>query len=122
MIKRILIVDDDPDVLFLLTRCLAELGPEFQLTSCSSGPEALALSQAKSFDLVISDYVMPELDGLQLASTLRERQPGLKFILVTGQGQQVLAHKAPGLHLDGLICKPFTLDRVWQMVRTVMAT
>lgn len=121
MIKQILIVDDDPDVLFLLTCFLTELGPDFQLTSCSSGLEALTLSQAKSFDLTISDYDMPGLNGLQLASAMKERQPDLKFILVTGRGGGGLAEEAPDFPLIGFIAKPFTPDLVWKVVRAVLA-
>lgn len=121
MIKQILIVDDDPAVLFFLTQCLAELGPEFQLTSCHSGQEALTLSETKLFDLVLSDYTMPGLNGLQLANALRERQPELKFILLTGRGEEVLNHKKSDVYLNGFIHKPFTPDLVWKVVRTAIA-
>ncbi len=121
MIKQVLIVDDDPDVLFLLTRFLAELGSDFQLTSCNSGQEALALSQTKSFDLAISDYDMPGLNGLQLANALKERQPDLKFILVTGRGGATLVTEVSDFPLIGFIAKPFTPDLVRKVVRAVLA-
>lgn len=121
MIKQVLIVDDDPDVLFLLTRFLADLGSDFQLTGCNSGQEALALSQTKSFDLAISDYDMPGLNGIQLASALKEQQPDLKFILVTGRGGATLATEASHFPLIGFIAKPFTPDLVRKVVRAVLA-
>lgn len=121
MIKRVLMVDDDPTILFLLTQYLAQFEPEFQLTGCSSASEAMVLSQTQTFDLLITDYLMPGLNGLQLVSALRERQPELKFILVTGLMEEVPADELSAIPLIGFIPKPFTLDLVSKVVRAVIA-
>lgn len=121
MIKQVLMVDDDPVGLFLLTRCLAQLGPEFQLAGCNSGQEALALSQTRSFDLVITDYMMPGLNGLQLAHLLKERQPDLKIILATGFIEEVPADQLAALSLIGFIPKPFSSYLVGKVVHAVLA-
>ncbi|MCB0166178.1 MAG: response regulator [Anaerolineae bacterium] len=120
MIKRILIVDDNPDILLVLTKYLALIGPDFQFEVSESGTEALTLGQIRPFDLVISDYVMGDLDGLQLASKLRQRQPGLKFILMSGGDEGSLAQKAAEAGLNSFIKKPFTLATVQETIRTVM--
>ena len=120
MITRILIVDDDPDILLLLTRSLTLVGPDYQLEVCQSGTEALTLGQIRPFDLVISDYSMDDLNGLQLASKLKERQPELKVILMSGNGYAGLAQKTAEAGLNGFISKPFKLAKVFETVRAVL--
>ncbi|HRV90647.1 MAG TPA: response regulator [Anaerolineae bacterium] len=120
MIRRILIVDDDPDILLLLTRSLTLVGPDYQLEVCQSGTEALTLGQIRPFDLVISDYSMDDLNGLQLASKLKERQPELKVILMSGNGYAGLAQKTAEAGLNGFISKPFKLAKVFETVRAVL--
>ena len=120
MIRRILIVDDDPDILLLLTRSLTLVGPDYQLEVCQSGTEALTLGQIRPFDLVISDYSMNDLNGLQLASKLKERQPELKVILMSGNGYAGLAQKTAEAGLNGFISKPFKLAKVFETVRAVL--
>ena len=120
MIRRILIVDDDPDILLLLTRSLTLVGPDYQLEVCQSRTEALTLGQIRHFDLVISDYSMDDLNGLQLASKLKERQPELKVILMSGNGYAGLAQKTAEAGLNGFISKPFKLAKVFETVRAVL--
>ena len=120
MIRRILIVDDDPDILLLLTRSLTLVGPDYQLEVCQSGTEALTLGQIRPFDLVISDYSMDDLNGLQLASKLKERQPGLKFILMSGGDEVSMSQKVAEAGLSSFIKKPFTMATVRETVRTVL--
>ena len=120
MIRRILIVDDDPDILLLLTRSLTLVGPDYQLEVCQSGTEALTLGQIRPFDLVISDYSMNDLNGLQLASKLKERLPGLKVILMSGNEYAGLAQKTAEAGLNGFISKPFKLAKVFETVRAVL--
>ena len=120
MIKRILIVDDNPDILLVLTQYLSLLGPDYQLEVCHSGIEALALERIRSFDLVISDYIMHQLDGLQLAYQLKEQQPDLKFILMSGDNKVMFTQKATEVKLSGFIHKPFTLAMVHETVRAVL--
>ena len=120
MIRRILIVDHDPDILLLLTRSVTLVGPDYQLEVCQSGTEALTLGQIRPFDLVISDYSMDDLNGLQLASKLKERQPELKVILMSGNGYAGLAQKTAEAGLNGFISKPFKLAKVFETVRAVL--
>ncbi|MCB9079782.1 MAG: response regulator [Anaerolineaceae bacterium] len=119
MIKRILLVDDNPAILSLLIRYLSQLQPNYQLEICHSGVEALSLDQIRPFDLVISDYIMDHLDGLQLARHLKQRQPDVKFILMSGDDKTVMAQKATEAGLSGFISKPFTLETIQEAMNTV---
>lgn len=120
MIKRILIVDDNPDILLLLTQYLALMGSDYQLEACHSGAEALSLGQTRPFDLVISDYAIGNMNGVQLASKLKEQQPELKFILMSGGDGDELAQRAAKAGLSNSISKPFRLSTVYEIVRTVL--
>ncbi len=117
MIKRILIVDDNPDILFIVTMYLGQLGPNYQVETCTSGPEALAAGQIRPFDLVISDYELPDFNGLELARALSGRQPGLKLILMSGGGLGPESSKAAEWGVSAFIAKPFTVEKMLAAVR-----
>ncbi|HMQ56465.1 MAG TPA: response regulator [Anaerolineae bacterium] len=115
MIKRILIVDDEPMILFLLTRYLARLGSEFHVTTCDSGEEALALDADRPFDLIMSDCDMPGMTGRDLAQTLALRRSDVKLVLMSGGDDPAL----PGSHF---LPKPFNPDEAWTAIRLALAT
>lgn len=79
---RILIVDDEPEIVRLLARRLTRRG--YHVTQASGGEEALARLQETAFDLAILDFMMPGTDGLQLARECRKVQPGLQVLILTG--------------------------------------
>lgn len=80
--RRVLLVDDDAGIRNLLARVLSTIG--CTVATASDGVEALAVASSQSFDLVISDVVMPNLDGVQLAARLRTEQPHLPVLLMSG--------------------------------------
>src|SRR5713101_4791990 len=84
MAHRILIVEDTPVDQRLFERALSEPGREIEV--CSDGREALAAFERRAADLVVSDIVMPNMEGLELLSELHTRVPGLPVILVTRFG------------------------------------
>ena len=79
---RILLVDDEAEIVRLLTRRLTRLG--HQVTAASGGVQALALSHVGTIDLAILDFMLPGMNGLELAKQLRRGDPDLKFIMLTG--------------------------------------
>lgn len=80
---RILIVDDDPDIVVLLENWLRLRG--YDVRSAPSGTEAFALVQQEHFNVVLTDLEMPGLNGLQLLSLLKDLQPRLEVIFLTGK-------------------------------------
>ena len=83
MERRILIVDDDPDVREVVEAALQEVGFETQLAG--SGQEALALVKAGDFDAVVTDLRMPGMDGLELCERIVACRPDVPVVLVTGR-------------------------------------
>lgn len=81
---RVLVVDDDQDLLDVLTEWLTLSG--FQVQTASDGMQAIAMVKQQPVDLVISDLVMPGLNGLQLLSMLKALDPLIMVIILTGHG------------------------------------
>jgi DNA-binding NtrC family response regulator len=91
--NRILLVDDDAMVLGALTSLL-ELETDYRLHRAAGGEEALALADQHEFDVVISDYLMPGLNGIDLLARFKEAQPWAPRILLTGYADKENAIRA----------------------------
>lgn len=107
-IRRILVVDDDPMVCDCVVMLLVFAG--YQVDTATSGRAALEKLQKDNFDLVFTDYTMPEMKGDELATAAKELSPRLPVVIITGNAA-LLAEPAklpPGV--DFLIAKPFLLD------------
>ena len=82
MNERILLVDDEPDILDMLQHFLN--GQGYQVKKALGGEEAIEIFQADSFDLVITDIRMPGMDGLDLMLRLKEMDKDVEVIILTG--------------------------------------
>jgi HD-like signal output (HDOD) protein len=83
--KRILFVDDEPNILAGLRRMLRSMRKEFDMFFAESGDAALELCAEEPFDVVVSDMRMPGMDGAQLLTHIQERHPQTIRIMLTGQ-------------------------------------
>jgi len=90
---RVLYVDDEPGLLEIAHLFLAETG-EFRVTTTTSAKEALDPGLIQSHDLIISDYQMPEMDGITLLKEVRNRYGKIPFILFTGRGREEVVIEA----------------------------
>ena len=89
----VLYVDDESTLLDMAKTYLDQTG-EFCVTTALSGPSALDLLATTQFDAVISDYQMPEMDGIELLKQVRAAFPMLPFIIFTGKGREEIAIEA----------------------------
>jgi PAS domain S-box-containing protein len=89
----ILYVDDEQSLLDLGKKFL-ERGGLFDVDTALSAAEALALLQKNEYDGIISDYQMPEMDGIELLKNIRSRYPDLPFIIFTGKGREEIVIEA----------------------------
>lgn len=101
---RVLYVDDDESFL-TTTKQILELKNLFHVETVSVVKDAMLKLQQNDFDVVVSDYQMPEKDGLTFLSDLRESGSTLPFILFTGKGREEVAIKALNLGADYYINK-----------------
>jgi len=115
--KHILVVDDDASILSILTRALAA----YDLTVAHDGAEALALANNRPLDLLVTDYLMPEMTGDELISKLRAERPELKALVITGHGD-LLDREAPEWWAAvPHVAKPFRIQALRETIETILA-
>src|SRR5579884_4039882 len=87
---RLLVVDDEPFVANVLLSSLTRAG--YRVTVAHSGPEALRRLREDpgAYDIVLTDHGMPGMTGLQLVEQIKQEQPGLPVLLLTGWGENLL--------------------------------
>jgi PAS domain S-box-containing protein len=90
---KILHIDDDADFLSVGSRILQKMG-DFEITPVSTGAEALNILSHESFDAIISDYQMPDMDGIILLKKIRSQGNTLPFIFFTGKGREEVVIEA----------------------------
>lgn len=105
---EILFVDDDKDILFIVEKYLSRYG--YNISVVDNGIDALSLVKQKNFDVVFTDFKMPEFDGLELLAAIKEYRPETEVVIVTGYGSMESAVKAMKFGSYDYIQKPFKLD------------
>jgi CheY-like chemotaxis protein len=118
--QRILIVDDDPAVLLTLAASIEKLNPAFVVDTCESGAEALTYLENYQYTLVLTDYSMPGMSGLDLTRLVREHSSETRIIMMTAYGSDALRNQATDLHLDAFIDKPFTVKQIREIINHIM--
>jgi CheY-like chemotaxis protein len=116
----ILIVDDDPDMRLYLRGCLRGLGDASgPVIDAADGVEALERVRANGIALVISDVVLPRLDGLKLRQAIRDDSvlASLPVLLISGELEVALPSSGPG---DAFLQKPFNARELLAAVRYLM--
>jgi CheY-like chemotaxis protein len=113
---RILVIDDDAGVRRFIVECLEMLG--YQVSQAASGQEGLASLDSDTPDLLIVDYAMPGMNGVEVVQMARERAPTLPIILATGYADMEAVDKLIGL--GGLLRKPFRIDDLQAAVRDAL--
>ncbi|GGL69761.1 response regulator [Wenxinia marina] len=118
---RVMVVDDMSVSRGLLTQALEEIGI-WKVDAQNSGQSALSRLAASPVHLVISDFNMPGMDGLQLLEGLRSNRSTqqIGFILVTGTPTQEIVDKGRRLGLNNLVKKPFTTASLKQSIEAVV--
>jgi CheY-like chemotaxis protein len=103
---RILLVDDDPDLLEMYRGILAELPSRPEIRTAVSGPRALAMLEAEPFRLLICDLKMPKMDGLQVLSIVRRKYPELRTVVLTAVVDEQFRSRVYALGVDLFWNKP----------------
>ena len=117
---RVLCVDDESVILQILRRLLEVQG--FEPVTCGDPLLALTVFDEGSFDVVITDIHMPGMDGLAMMRSLRERQPELPVVVVTGHGTVDTAIQALREGATGMLVKPFTGAELLAEVRRALSS
>ena len=101
---KILIIDDEPEIRRALTYVLEDEG--YEVDSASTALEGLSYIEAKRFDIVITDLMLPDLDGMTIVSKAREIRPEIIIVMITGHGSEEKAVEAIRAGADDYIPKP----------------
>ena len=120
---RILIIDDNYMLRESLTRLLAEAG--YEVNTAENGRLALQLFQSLFFDLVITDIVMPEMDGLEFIQEMKQHYPQAKIIAISGGGRcspQDYLEIAGALGVSATIAKPFANKDILAIVEGLLSS
>jgi two-component system cell cycle response regulator CpdR len=116
-IPRILLAEDDDAMRSYLTRALQQAG--FTVDSVDRGTAAMPLLEAEHYDLLLSDIVMPEMDGIELAQKCNEISPETKVMFITGFAAVTLKASREQPHAK-VLSKPFHLkDLVLEVERVL---
>lgn len=114
--KRLLIVDDEPNVTLTLSESLQAMGEEYQVEVANDGNAALDLVAKTPYDIIITDYKMPGMTGLELAKIVNKIHPDTQVILMTAYGSETLRSSAQQASLSGFIDKPFTIKQIREVI------
>jgi CheY-like chemotaxis protein len=117
--QQILVVDDEPTVCRAIQMMLKYDGHHVQ--TAASGATALALFEQNQFDIVITDYLMPDMKGDQLVALIKERRPGQLIIMATAFAENFIINGRPARGVDWVLQKPFSLEQLRAAVAGVMA-
>jgi two-component system response regulator MprA len=114
---RILVVDDDPEIVSFVKRGLAYEG--YKVDTAADGSEALAKARESEPDLVVLDVMMPEIDGIEVSKRLREGSD-VPILMLTAKG--TIADKVAGFEsgADDYLVKPFAFDELLARVRALL--
>jgi len=109
---RILLVDDEPDVLDMYQQILRQLPSQPEIHTAVSGTRALAMLEAEPFRLLICDLKMPKMDGLQVLSIVRRKHPELRTVVLTGVVDEQFRSRVYALGVDLFWSKPSTEQEI----------
>jgi CheY-like chemotaxis protein len=125
--QRIMIVDDQREVSRLLQSALITLEQDLEIVEIPSGEEAILDSTSNRVDLLVADYRLPGISGLQLMKKIRARHPSAKVILITGMSDPNVRKEVAQAGADAFFIKPISIadfldsvERVLGLVETIL--
>jgi len=115
--RRILVVDDEPFVCDAVKMMLTFDGHVVE--TASNGKDALEMFEKGKFDLVITDFAMPNMKGDELAATIKARSPGQPVVMITAYAEMLQSSGNPLTGVDFVISKPFLLENLREAIAKV---
>ncbi len=118
---RILVIDDDPDLLVLLSKMLARIGANTQ--TAETGAEGLNLLKGEHFDLLILDLMLPDIDGYDVLARIREDSAfdNMPILIMSARADPEAISKGLALGADGYLTKPYLPNTLTSRVRALLA-
>ena len=120
--QHILVVEDSPSMRALLTASLEEISRQVKVTEAENGFEALRALPRNSFDLIITDINMPDINGLELVSFVKNSPAyrSIPLVVVSTEGSDRDLDRGVSLGADAYVVKPFDPDDLRDIVRSLL--
>ncbi len=115
-VKRILIVEDEATLSYFLAYSLMSEAEDYEVVTARDAETAVSKMETKPFDLLISDIVLPQMDGLSLLRETQKHWPQTKAILMTAYGSAEVQGRAEQMGAFAYIEKPFVYSRMRDLV------
>ena len=115
---KILLAEDDGDLNRLVTVCLTREG--YSVTSCRNGGEALSAFSQEKFSLLLTDIMMPEMDGFELAESVRSLDKSVPIVFMTARDDKPSKMLGYRLGIDDYITKPFDIDELLMKIAAIL--
>jgi CheY-like chemotaxis protein len=115
--RSVLVIDDELPVRDLIGSILESLG--FEVFVAASGQEARHRIKTHPIDVVITDLVMPEEEGIEIIRGLRKSHPALKIVAMSGAFGSEVLHAASRLGAHATLSKPLTIEKVRRCIETL---
>ncbi|MBD2774710.1 response regulator [Iningainema tapete] len=123
MNKKVLIVDDEPNILILMEQALESLeDEEVELLTAKNGEEALEIIKTEKPNLVFMDVMMPKMNGLEVCNIVKHelKFPDVYIIMLTAKGQEFDKQKGTDVGADLYMTKPFRPKNVLETSRNIL--
>ncbi len=118
--KRLLIVDDEETIRFSLSQAFITAKEDYSVTVASSGEEALSKINGEQFDLIITDIMMPGMNGFELIEEIRKNKLNTPIIVITAYGDEEKEKKSYSLGVVEYIEKPFDIKEIREKVFNIL--
>ncbi len=119
MAEKVLLIDDEEDFVEALAERMKARGMD--VTASTSGREAISKVENESYDAIVLDLQMPEMDGLEVLSALKKMNPNLQIILLTGHATVEKGIEAMKLGAMDLLEKPADLQVITEKIKKAQA-
>ncbi len=117
--RKVLVVDDDPIIGKSFDRVLS--GKGYAVITARDGEEALQKLGSESYDVVFADIKMPGMSGIEVARRLKESQPWLPVVIITGYGTEANEARAKAVGVSGFLRKPLSPEIIADAAETTLA-
>ncbi|MBS2012974.1 MAG: response regulator [Deltaproteobacteria bacterium] len=118
---KILVVDDSKAMRMIVLRTLRQAGyGDHTIAEAGNGKEALDILHKEPYDLVLSDWNMPEMTGIELLGAIRAEKLPCRFGFITSEGTGPMREQATAAGAEFLVAKPFTVESFQSVLRGVL--
>lgn len=119
-LRRVLIVDDEENIAMILQAALEKI-PDCEVSIATNAQLAVRLFEERPFDLLITDFMMPDVDGITLASRIRQLYPQTAIVMVTAYGDNALRERAANAAIRHVLDKPVQLGDIRDVALSLLS-